>query len=639
MAKVCRRVCGLTRRSTPAARAARFTRVRTLREVSRPPRALTKRGPRASGRPPRYASRARAAPATEGNDPLLAALAEDADGHRLAIHVVDVEPGQLGDAQPARVEQLEDGHVARAGAAAESARVHHRHGLVDGEEGDELPGQTRAPDVARRVALHHAPPHEEAKPAAQGGQVAGHRDGIEAAAVEMGEVGADQPAVDLLHLRAAAPRRRSGGSPRGRCDRRAGYAATRAAPPRDSGGTAAQLGHAPGRLDLALEVAPRAHAPPHDATARRPLGQERRPALRTGLRHGVLPDRERAGGIGGAAVEDAAAPATPGHELARASRLGARDPQGDRLGGLALGITRARDEPAVAAVLDDHRLAAGRARLVGGLVGGALVPAQIAGVAAVGIGRARQELAEAAPALEQGLAAIGAGLPRLRPDLDVAHLLLGAAQFGLEASVELLHRVGPGAVAVLDLVERVLHLRGELDVHDLREEGLQEVGHLDAELGGKEGAALAPHVAALVDDGPEDRRVGGRAADPQLLQDFHQRGLGVTRRRLREVLLGIEPEQGEHLADFERGNRTLRLVLGGRLALLAALHVHGGEALELEGLALGPEQRDRSGLAPRSGRRPAPPRCRRPRCHRRPAASGWPRSAPRSADRGRADPW
>ncbi len=63
-----------------------------------------------------------------------------------------------------------------------------------GQERDELAGQSRTADIARHVALQHAAAHEEAKPAPQGGQVAGHRDGIEAAAVEMGEVGTDQPA-------------------------------------------------------------------------------------------------------------------------------------------------------------------------------------------------------------------------------------------------------------------------------------------------------------------------------------------------------------------------------------------------------------------------------------------------------------
>src|SRR2546425_4703390 len=117
----------------------------------------------------------------------------------------------------------------------------------------------------------------------------------------------------------------------------------------------------------------------------------------------------------------------------------------------------------------------------------------------------------------------------------------------------------------------------------------QEIGDFLAELGGEQRAPLAVHVAAIVDDGAEDRRVRRRPADPQLLQDLDERGLREARRRLGEVLARIERDEPERLALLELRHRALGLVLD-RLVVLAALDVDGGEALELHRLALGAEQ-------------------------------------------------
>ena len=179
------------------------------------------------------------------------------------------------------------------------------------------------------------------------------------------------------------------------------------------------------------------------------------------------------------------------------------------------------------------------------------------------------------------------------PDGDAgllaAHLLLGPGQVTLERLVELLHGLDPAELALLDLVEVVLHLGGEGHVHDVAEERHQLVGHGHAELGREQRAPLAVDVAAVVDDRGQDRGVGGRPADPQLLQGLDERGLGEARRRLGEVLLGIEAQQRQHLALLQRRHRALGVLVGGRVFLLAALHVDRREALELHRLALGAE--------------------------------------------------
>ena len=64
----------------------------------------------------------------------------------------------------------------------------------------------------------------------------------------------------------------------------------------------------------------------------------------------------------------------------------------------------------------------------------------------------------------------------------------------------------------------------------------------------------------------------------------------IARRRLREVLLGIEGQEREHLADLERRHHRLRLFLGHRVGLLPGLDVDRHEARELERGALGAEQ-------------------------------------------------
>src|SRR4030095_15696359 len=99
---------------------------------------------------------------------------------------------------------------------------------------------------------------------------------------------------------------------------------------------------------------------------------ERRAAARAGLADGPRPERELARRVVGAGEERLPAPGPSLDELAAAVGLRARDPEGERLGRLALRVARAGDELPEAPVLDDHGLPAGRAGLVGRLGGGRL---------------------------------------------------------------------------------------------------------------------------------------------------------------------------------------------------------------------------------------------------------------------------
>src|SRR5262249_28448452 len=109
---------------------------------------------------------------------------------------------------------------------------------------------------------------------------------------------------------------------------------------------------------------------------------------------------------------------------------------------------------------------------------------------------------------------------------------------------------------------------------------------LGAELSGKERSSLTANVPAVVDDGAEDRCVRGRPADAELFQRLDERRLRVARWRLREVLLGLETQETKHFAFFERRRLRRRVLVRSCVLLFTTLDVHGGETLELHGLAL-----------------------------------------------------
>src|ERR1700730_3456861 len=203
------------------------------------------------------------------------------------------------------------------------------------------------------------------------------------------------------------------------------------------------------------------------STLGHPLGQERGAALGTRLGNGARPSDELALGVLVAGIQGLAALAPPVDALAPAAGLRTHDREGDGLGRLALWVTRARDELPEAAVLDDHGLGAGRADLVGQLVGRLLPAAEVLGVLAVGIARAREELAEASPLLDDGLAAVRASLAGLLADLVVRHARLRLADILVELLVELTDQLDPIGVALLDLIERLFALGREVEVHDL----------------------------------------------------------------------------------------------------------------------------------------------------------------------------
>src|SRR5205814_817549 len=118
-------------------------------------------------------------------------------------------------------------------------------------------------------------------------------------------------------------------------------------------------------LNVAAALGHAAHA---RALAVLALDQERGAALRALLGDRPIPQHEVAPGLAvvGAAVERLAAARPLLRQEPAAARPWTVHPERDRLGGLAVGIARAREELPEPAALDLHRRAARRAFLVGG---------------------------------------------------------------------------------------------------------------------------------------------------------------------------------------------------------------------------------------------------------------------------------
>src|SRR5581483_1515266 len=256
-------------------------------------------------------------------------------------------------------------------------------------------------------------------------------------------------------------------------------------------------------------------------------------AGRAALGHRLLPGGPLAGRVGGAAVEGALRLRALLHEVGAAGRTGHADLHLQRLRVAALGEAGAGQEAAEAPQLDDHVAAALLADLLGRLVG----------------------------------------------RLHAADRLLGDLQFAVERLVELADDRHPRPAALGDLVQLLLHVRGEVHVHHVAEVLDQQVVYEHTELGRAQALLHALDVTALL-----DRRqrgcVSGRATDAALLQRLHQRGLRVARRRLGEVLLGQQRQQVQLLALGERRQRLALLVRDRRV--VAALGVDRQEAGEFE---------------------------------------------------------
>ena len=142
-------------------------------------------------------------------------------------------------------------------------------------------------------------------------------------------------------------------------------------------------------------------------------------------------------------------------------------------------------------------------------------------------------------------------------------------------------------------IEVFLHLRGELEIHQVGEVRAEKTRDCKRRVAGHQRLALPEDVAAPLDR-PDRRRVGGRTADPEPLQFLDQRRFSEARRWRRFMPLRFEAEQ-RHVAGLRgRGrdnggthrelgqHRLLVLEFGGRI--VTAFDVGAAEAGELDRL-------------------------------------------------------
>src|SRR5437899_5442650 len=307
-----------------------------------------------------------------------------------------------------------------------------------------------------------------------------------------------------------------------------------------------------------------------------------------GGRRGKLACGEGALRVPLATVEHRAASATPAHELALPALWA--DHSGlllRLLDVLAVGVAGAADErPEPATALRKRLAAVGAYLALEDLELRLLLTLERLGV----IAGARRERLALLALLEAGARVEASVAPELDDHRTSA---LGAdAIGGLLGHVRLLDRLGllldklaerleevaddrdPLDLAVGDLVEVLLHPRGEAGVDDVGKVFAQEIGDDKPNVLGHERAAFLPHVLA-VDEGRDRRRVGRRPADPVLLERLHERRLGEAGGRLREVLRRVETEQLQRLAWLHLGKRR-DLLLG----LVTRFEVRPEESIE-----------------------------------------------------------
>src|SRR5690606_36045013 len=188
-------------------------------------------------------------------------------------------------------------------------------------------------------------------------------------------------------------------------------------------------------------------------------------AARAALVDGAVPGDEVAVRVAAAPVEDAVETALALVEVALPTGRAAH-PDGDGLAVLAVGVAGAGEELPEAAALAAPRQAALVADLLGRLVLDGddlpLHPLELAGVLAVGVGGAREEVPHLPELDDHHRPALVAG--KVGGDLlalDVAHLGFCQRERLLERRVELAQDLPPAGVALGDEVQLLLHAGGE----------------------------------------------------------------------------------------------------------------------------------------------------------------------------------
>ena len=142
-----------------------------------------------------------------------------------------------------------------------------------------------------------------------------------------------------------------------------------------------------------------------------------------------------------------------------------------------------------------------------------------------------------------------------------------ACDGGVEVLPEVAQELFPVQLAVRHQIQLLFEAGGEVVFDIAAEELLQEGRDQPALVLGDEAVLLHLHIFAVAQHG-QDRGIGRRTADPQLFHLLDQAGFRIARRRLGEVLVGLDRTHGGAGAFVDHGQAAAVLVAIG-VALLA----------------------------------------------------------------------
>ena len=147
--------------------------------------------------------------------------------------------------------------------------------------------------------------------------------------------------------------------------------------------------------------------------------------------------------------------------------------------------------------------------------------------------------------------------------------------------------VGPAALATGDLVEVVLHLGGEVVLHELAEVVFEQLDDAEGLPVRHECLAALAHIAA--ENGVDDRREGRRSADPLLFKRLDEGCFSEAGAWGGRVTLGLELGQLHGCANLECGKLHIGGLVGVAALFVLALFIRGEEPREGDNGAGGSE--------------------------------------------------
>src|SRR5579872_6464434 len=145
--------------------------------------------------------------------------------------------------------------------------------------------------------------------------------------------------------------------------------------------------------------------------------------------------------------------------------------------------------------------------------------------------------------------------------------ILGAADRGREIAPEGLQHLAPGDPPAGDVIELVLEIGGEIVLDIALEEIVEEGSNEAAAILGHEAFLIELHIVSILEH-LEDRGIGRRPADAELLEPLHQTCFGEARRRLGEMLERTHPLAAKLVALLERRQAAILLIFLGIVAIL-----------------------------------------------------------------------